>query len=155
MQGAALGLDWSPRSQKKAKQSVAKGSTAKSEGLIGKLGKVFRGKTPATPAPPPVDLSAYRRRAEELLRRLEAGPDSDHLIKLGVLAVQLSALIEDLKSVGAPESEVQPLAELLKQLRAISDEAAAAQLWPHAQQVLKGFAEGGAVAIARREGFWK
>jgi Ca-activated chloride channel homolog len=138
-----------------AKAPTPKGSTAKPAGFIGRLRKVLRGKTPAPPAPPPADLSAYRRRAQELLRRLEAAPDSDRLTVLGVLAVQLAALIEDLKSVGAPKPEMRPLEKLLNQLRAVSGESAAAQLWAHAQEVLKAFAEGGAVAVARREGFWK
>src|SRR5262249_24439528 len=62
-----------------------------------------------------VEFSAYRQRAEDLRQRLEQATDRQR--ELGVLAVRLEELIDDLKSIGAPEPELQPLADLLAELR--------------------------------------
>ena len=60
-------------------------------------------------------LSAYRQRAADLLTRLEAA--TDRVRELGVLSVKLDELLDDLKSIGTPEAERQPLADLLTELR--------------------------------------
>jgi len=116
---------------------------------------------------PTLDLTAFRRRALDLLKPLQdaAGAQvADQLIELGVLSVKLKALIEDLKSVGALESDVQPLEDLLKELHDLAakkrpDDATVAELWRRAEEVLRQFGGGAEVRTAksstRREGFWK
>jgi hypothetical protein len=71
-------------------------------------------------------------------------------------------LIEDLKSVGAPGRDVQPLEDLLKELHDLAsknlpDEKLVAQLWTRAEQVLREFCGGAnpTSPVPRREGFWK
>jgi hypothetical protein len=117
------------------------------------------------PATIEIDLAAYRKRALEQLHHLQgtAGEDvADRLTELGILFVQLAALIEDLKSVGAPGRDVQPLEDLLKELhdlasKKLPDEKLVAQLWTRAEQVLREFSGGAnpTSPLARREGFWK
>jgi hypothetical protein len=133
-------------------------------GLLGKLGKVLRGgeKAGEPPAPMPVDLTAYRRRALELLQRLQSAAGAERLTALGVLAVQLRALIEDLHSTVAPEADIRPLEELLKELQALlatkqPSEKAVAALWSKAEATLKAFgADTGETKTApRRAAFWK
>jgi Ca-activated chloride channel homolog len=60
-----------------------------------------------------VDLTAYRERALEILEAFRADKSPVHA--LGVLLVRLRALVEDLKSIGASEAAVEPLATLLQQ----------------------------------------
>ena len=119
----------------------------------------------AAPTPPSLDLSAYRRRAADLLEPIKSGSDltgPQRLHELGVLAVSLKALIEDLSSVGAPPLEIRPLQTLLADLTALleqpsPDEAAVEKLWAQAEEVLRVFAGVPAEApvAGRREGFWK
>jgi Ca-activated chloride channel family protein len=132
-----------------------------------KLGGIFgRRATPSGPATPPAgqptDLTAYRRRALELLQQMQSA--ADRLTGLGVLAVRLAALVEDLRSTGVAETTVRPLDELLQGLRGLMAQATPGaaevdRLWSEAGTVLQGFgqgaATGGAPAARKREGFWK
>ena len=142
---------------------------AESPGLLGKVFGLFKkdkGKKDSAPAgSTSLDLSAYRRRAADLLELLKSGAalsGSQRLRELGVLAVQLKALLEDLASVGAPPLELQPLQKLHAELTALleqpsPDETAVARLWAQAEEVLRVFAGVPAEApvAGRREGFWK
>jgi Ca-activated chloride channel family protein len=117
------------------------------------------------PQSPTLDLSAYRRRAVDLLEPINSGSPLSgprRLRELGVLAVSLKALIEDLTSVGAPPLELRPLQTLLADLTALleqtsPDEAEVEKLWAQAEEVLRVFAGVPAEApvAGRREGFWK
>jgi hypothetical protein len=138
-------------------------------GLLGKVFGLFRknkGKQEgAVPTPESLDLSAYRRRAADLLEPIKSASDlsgPQRLHELGVLAVSLKALIEDLTSVGAPPLEIRPLQTLFADLTALleqpsSDEAAVSRLWTQAEEVLRVFAglPVEAPVAGRREGFWK
>lgn len=84
-----------------------------------------------------LDLSAYRRRAAEILEQLRADSDINHA--LGVLMLQLEALVDDLKSIGADTSVTASLAKLLGDLHSSRLQDAAALSC--AEQVLKEFAE--------------
>jgi len=122
-------------------------------------------------AVPPVlatpDLSAYRRRAAELLERLcrSRGADAgNRFAELGFLMVQLQALLEDLRSIGAPATEVEPLDKLLAELslrstRTPPSEETLDRLWRQAEQTLQSFSQGvgeqPTSASPRREQFWK
>jgi hypothetical protein len=162
----------SRRSESKKMRKASRSARKAPEGAPGLLGKVFglfkksKGKQEAAaPTPASLDLSAYRRRAAELLELLKGGAalsGSQRLRELGVLAVQLKALLEDLASVGAPPLELQPLQKLQAELTALleqpsPDEAAVARLWAQADKVLRVFAGVPAEApvAGRREGFWK
>ena len=97
-------------------------------------------------APGP-DLTAYRRRSADLLERLRTAPADDAGLRhaLGVLAVQLEALLEDLRSVHAVAADVQPLADLLAELRQLRDPRTSAvvdasALRSKAEGVLRAFA---------------
>ena len=132
-------------------------------GFLGALSNAVS--PPDAPATIEIDLAAYRKRALEQLHQLQgtAGADAaDRLTQLGMLSVQLAALIEDLKSVGASGQDVQPLEDLLKELhdlasKKLPDEKLVAQLWTRAEQVLREFSGGAnpTSPVARREGFWK
>jgi hypothetical protein len=63
-----------------------------------------------------LDLAAYRKRAAEMLLQLRSDNDTAHA--LGVLAVKLTALVEDLHSIGAEEEVIEPLADLLREIQA-------------------------------------
>jgi hypothetical protein len=113
-----------------------------------------------------VDLTAYRRRALELLQALQGGAGGagpERLRLLGILAVRLGALLEDLKSVAAPAAVLGPLERLhgdLQRLLAGSSpaEAEVARLWAECEKTLQAFA-GTAVPMAtapgREQTFWK
>jgi Ca-activated chloride channel family protein len=115
------------------------------------LGRVREALGGGVGAPVPLDLSAYRRRAQEMLDRLQQGT-ADRATALGVLSVQLAELVDDLRSVGAPDADIRPLVDLLDALRAAP--ADVTQRWSQAESVLTAFAQA-APAPARREGFWK
>jgi Ca-activated chloride channel family protein len=136
--------------------------------LGGILSRGQEGGPPVPPPPPePVDLTAYRRRALELLMRLHGGKGAstaDRLAELGILAVQLAALVEDLKTIGAPDVEIRPLEELFTNLRGLlartgAGEADVDPLWTQAMEVLQRFCLGsqtpGTPTADRRKGFWK
>jgi Ca-activated chloride channel family protein len=139
----------------------------KSKSLRQKLGGLFdRGRKPAPPPSPragqPADLTAYRRRALELLRQMQSA--ADRLTGLGALTVQLAALVEDLHSTGVAGETIRPLDDLLKGLRGLTAQAGPGaaevdRLWSEAGTVLRGFgqdaAPGAPPAAAKREGFWK
>ncbi len=134
--------------------------------LGGKKGKQAAYRA-SEPNPSPIDLTGFRRRVLDVLRLLEdaAGAQpADRLIALGILSVQLTALLEDLKSVGAPEADVQPLEDLLKELhdlaaKKVPGDSGVDQVWTRAEEVLRQFGGGADVRVAksspRREGFWK
>jgi Ca-activated chloride channel family protein len=65
--------------------------------------------------PSSLDLNAYRVRAADMLKRLEAATDRKR--ELGVLSVKLEELLDDLTSIGASDSDRKPLADLLAELR--------------------------------------
>jgi Ca-activated chloride channel family protein len=107
---------------------------------FGGVARSFYGATPAPSAPiaatPAEELTAYRKRAEEMLQRLTEDGDKAHA--LGVLAVQLRALLDDLRSVGADTKTLAPLEQLLHKLQ-----LPIAQLdvvWAEAEKVLAAFA---------------
>ena len=109
------------------------------------------------------DLAAYRRTAREMLEELRAHPADDRLHALGILSVKLTALIEDLKSVGAPDAELGPLVKLQAELRQVLAAAGAAEaevsrVWKAAEAVLQAFAgrQSQGLHLARRQdSFWK
>jgi Ca-activated chloride channel family protein len=89
------------------------------------------------------NLSAYRRRAAEMVEALNRGGDRPHT--LGVLSVQLAALVEDLESVGAEAAVLEPLQKLLAELRQLVQQKQPAEadmdrLWGQAQAFLRQFA---------------
>jgi hypothetical protein len=113
---------------------------------------------PAKP-PAPVDLSAYRRRAKELLDRMAAaGPGQDERLReLAVLAVRLRELLEDLRSAVGDHAEAKPLAGLAEALEKHTAAAAPGHdvldgLWTQAGVVLAAFAgvKPGGGAVRRR-----
>ncbi len=61
------------------------------------------------------DLTAYRQRAREMLEELKADSDLEH--GLGVLAVKLGELLEDLRSIDAPGEEMTALVQLLETIQ--------------------------------------
>ncbi|HEV3260852.1 MAG TPA: VWA domain-containing protein, partial [Gemmataceae bacterium] len=138
---------------------------ARSVRLIRKLLPSRGGKTPApVPTPEPADLTAYRKRAFELLEQIKASrgaATAERLVRLQLLAVKLAELIQDLKSVRTPAAEIRPLEKLVDELRQLltrrqPDEAALAQFWAQAEQVLEAFAtKSGTVPAHRRQDFWK
>lgn len=116
-----------------------------------------------------VDLSAYRKRAAQLLttfrQRMAA---SDVSTAWASLLVELESLVEDLASIGAPNAELQPLRTLLEEIRqtfaAANNHQPSTFLWQSAEATLSTFAQGyqgasadGSLATeaSRREGFWK
>jgi hypothetical protein len=121
---------------------------------------------PRQPAPEPIDLSAYRRRAGELVELLTAHASADgsqRQYHLGVVMLKLGALLEDLRSVGAPGDVGQPLEELHAELQQFLmleryEEAALSLHWAKAELVLRAFAEGASVTASApgpRQDFWK
>ena len=80
-------------------------------------------------------MAAYRRRAKELLATLQGDADAKHA--LAVLRVNLQALVDDLRSIGAPAVVVEPLEKLLRQLQSAGADA---QLRADAERVLGAFA---------------
>jgi Ca-activated chloride channel family protein len=109
----------------------------------------------------PSDLTAYRQRAEQLWEKL-AACDVPSLRELGVLAVQLEALLDDLLSVGAGDAELRPLSDLLRDLVQLTaqptpDAAEVNRLWALAAERLAAFA-GSPPEPAKsgwRRWFWK
>jgi hypothetical protein len=84
------------------------------------------------------------------------------LTALGVLAVQVAALVEDLKTTGVPDAATRPLEELLAEIRSLLAKARPSkpdidQHWTRAEEVLQAFCQdtGTAPARDRRKGFWK
>jgi Ca-activated chloride channel family protein len=146
---------------------------ARKQGLMSKmLGSIFGGGdakdgSPAVPAPAPMDLSAYRKRAAELLESLKGCQETDPLPwlrALGLVAEKLAALIEDLKSVGAGAAEIPPLEKLVAEVRSLltkkrPEARKIASLWTRAEELLQAMAEGAtsgpAPAASKRSEFWK
>jgi Ca-activated chloride channel family protein len=92
-----------------------------------------------------VELDAYRRRARDLIRMLEAAPEAELAWRLGVVATALAALVADLASVGADERELEPLRQLATELpgrvrRAETGLQGLRSLRAHTLTVLAGFA---------------
>jgi Ca-activated chloride channel family protein len=117
-------------------------------------------------APAPLDLAPYRARAKELAAQVVRGGDAQaRLAALGTLIVRLSMLVDDLQSVGAPNSELAPLRALLEELttardRAGREQAAPAPFEDTAEKALRAFATGSGTTPpstegARKRGFWK
>jgi Ca-activated chloride channel family protein len=99
----------------------------------------------------PLDLAAYRRRAAALADRVERAGWWD-LTATAALAAEVSTLVADLRSVGAPEAVLAPLVELERELRA----ATAAGLRERAVRALREFAKGAPAGPAEgRTAFWK
>jgi Ca-activated chloride channel family protein len=118
----------------------------------------------SVPAAPTIELTAYRRTARELLDALLASAAGDRILALGILSVKLAALIEDLKSVGAPATELDPLIQLQAELQPLLTAANPAdkevkKMWSRAEKVLRAFAGDASgqpsVAADRRGSFWK
>ncbi|HZU37459.1 MAG TPA: VWA domain-containing protein, partial [Gemmataceae bacterium] len=119
-----------------------------------------------SPASPPLalDLTAYRRRAAELLRdmQLAATRGDDRIRLLHVLVVQLQALLHDLATTGQAAGEVQPLGEWLNDclawILAGAVQTDVAPLWQRAEAVLTAFSQGTGQTTGRRrrrKGWWK
>jgi Ca-activated chloride channel family protein len=136
--------------------------------ILSKVAQAFGGRPKSdAAAQESIDLTAYRRRAGELLKRLQSAAGAsaaDRLTELGILVVQLAALLEDVKSTGIPPAAFQALEELLAGLQALlaSDRPAEADiggLWTQAERVLRIFGQVSGEAAPstadRREGFWK
>jgi Ca-activated chloride channel family protein len=114
------------------------------------------GPSSGSAAVPPLagaDLDAYRRRARDLVRLLEAAPEAELAWRLGVVATAIAALVADLASVGADEPELEPLRQLAAELthraellhrarRARPDAAALHRLRARALATLTTFAGG-------------
>src|SRR5205807_6166528 len=84
---------------------------AQAPGLLGKVANLFRGNIKKGCRGEAhdfetVDLKAYRRRAAEMIETLNRNSDRQHA--LGVLSVQLAALVEDLESIGADAAVLEP-----------------------------------------------
>jgi Ca-activated chloride channel family protein len=98
---------------------LAEMPASRSEGIIDRLAEkakqIFRSRTPRTTAPAGagIDLSAYRRRVAEMLDQINKA--TDIVRALGTLAIQLEALIDDLKSIGVSDNQTKPLADLLRE----------------------------------------
>jgi hypothetical protein len=96
--------------------------------------------------PPEGDLGAYRRRAEELARALEAVPEADLERRLAAAAAEVAALAADLETV-APEAgwvvELRRLAAELSGMGAGSRWAAGrpSEVRDRAVATLRAFAE--------------
>jgi Ca-activated chloride channel family protein len=121
-----------------------------------------RPKRTGTQASEPLDLAPYRKRAAELLHELNksVATEPSAVKGLGVLAVKLATLIEDLRSIGAADSDIRPLQELhdeLKKFVAETDpsQQQAVQLVRKSEQVLEAFVLGAAIGVKRRRSFWK
>jgi Ca-activated chloride channel family protein len=122
--------------------------------------------TPRSPEPVVVPLDAYRRRARELYGRFAGTGEGERAGRLAELRQQLAELLDDLRSVGAPEQELRPLDELLRDLSRLgADEAAGAEalarLWERALAALDAFAGATGAATVPGPGrdrpaeFWK
>ena len=114
----------------------------------------------AEAAAPALDLSAYRRRAEdlrEMLRQRAGGDAAGRLTALGMLSVKLAELLEDLRSVGAavPAELEKLLADLRAAVAGSPTDGDAAALWTAAETALTAFATGSPPPDApQRERFW-
>jgi Ca-activated chloride channel family protein len=132
----------------------------RSRSLLGKLyGAIFDRGPAEDQARESVGLTAYRRRALEMLEALSqdgGAPGPVRLRALGVLAMKLAALIADLKSVGAPAKVLQPLEKLhanLQQLVGTEQpaEAEVARLWSESEETLRLFSGVAASVAAPRK----
>jgi Ca-activated chloride channel family protein len=131
------------------------------------FGRVSSRPASAEQFPTMVELTAYRRRTQELLDRLRDSSgkdDAERLAELGFLSLQLEALVEDLKSTGASVAEVRPLVDFLNELKAFLAQPTHADrdlvaMYHRADEVLHAFSTGSSPAepltAKRREGFWK
>lgn len=131
-------------------------SKAKSAGVFGKLAdKLFgrgadRGETESVRRSDHPDLSSYQKRAADMLVRLRAAASADtpgRAQALGVLAVKLGELLEDMQSIGLPHSTLHPLQELLKKLQVLVQQPTPApaevlRLWAEAEKALDAFIHG-------------
>jgi Ca-activated chloride channel family protein len=92
-------------------------------------------------------LAPYRCRAREMLEALQshaAGSAAERVTVLMELAVQLAALVRDLKSTGLAEDERKPLEKLLGDVQRLLaqgrvKEAKLSRLWSQAEEVLQRF----------------
>jgi serine/threonine protein phosphatase PrpC len=124
---------------------------------------------PSRSAAPSSYADRARRLADDLTRDL-LGDDADRVHRLGILAVKLAELVEDLRSVGVPEAECRPLAQTVVFLKSFVGRAAVsreevAQAVASTEQVLRDFAGPGEVVSTApamvaatsqsREAFWK
>ncbi|HEX6674285.1 MAG TPA: VIT domain-containing protein [Actinomycetes bacterium] len=132
--------------------------------LLAKASPVPRGRRAAKPVVVPLD--AYRRRARELRARLAETGEGERGGRLAWLRRQLGELLDDLRSVGAPEEELRPLDELLAELvrldgMAVPTAEGLAAVWEGALGALDAFAAAEGVAQVTTPGrdraadFWK
>jgi hypothetical protein len=142
------------------KRKVA-GAARRPRGLIGRLLDLFG--RDRTDEPAPSDRAAFRPRAEDLLRRLQAAPPDapGRLALLRTLVDELEALFKDLVSAGDHELAVARLGRVLVEARTLlkaarAEEADVNALWGQLGSALQGWLAltdpGGA---AQREPFWK
>jgi Ca-activated chloride channel family protein len=117
---------------------------------------------PAAPATEALDLTAYRRRAQQMLDDMHAAVKALGGREQALVALlgQLTALIEDLKSVGASAEALGPLEELQKELQVLQAEIYRSEdvlelLLVRAEEVLKAFAGEAVPATDRGQTFWK
>ncbi len=132
--------------------------------LLAKASPAPRGRGAAEPVVVPLD--AYRRRARELRARLAEAGEAERGGRLAWLRRQLGELLDDLRSVGAPDEELRPLGELLAELvrldvAPVPTTEALAAVWGRALGALDAFAGAEGVAQVAASGrdraadFWK
>jgi hypothetical protein len=122
------------------------------------------------PHSPPLDLTAYRKRALELLDHFQKGAGADpagRLNELGIFAEKLAVLVADLRTIGAPTALYRPLEKLLDKIQALLAQeypfpSKVAKLWLQAEEALRAFviADDGTGPSEKptaqgRDSFWK
>jgi Ca-activated chloride channel homolog len=115
---------------------------------MGKLPQTPRTEKVIAPVAETVDLLTCQRTGLELLRQLQRSDGSsraDRLIDLHLLARKLEPLLRDLESLGIPEAELRPLAQLLRAVRhllsrASPSDAEVDRLCAQARAILQAFA---------------
>jgi Ca-activated chloride channel family protein len=140
-------------------QSISR--TAQAARCTSGLFSLEKREQPPAPTPPPqVDLSAYRRRAQELLEEIKEHAGKDGATQLGalvILSLKLEVLVQDIESTGGGQSELPILEALLQKLKELlsadsPNDTAIATVWSQTETVLRAFAQAYA---GRREAFWK
>jgi len=111
-------------------------------------------------AKPLADISSYRQRAEELATLYETAIQNkqEPAMALGLLGMKLQELIDDLRSINAPEAEFKSLVELKEAItKSLSDGNTAGIPSDDILQVLRAFAGARKTkpGLLKRLQFWK
>jgi Ca-activated chloride channel family protein len=131
----------------------------KEGGILRRIFGAFGQGSRAADAVATEDLAAYRPRARVLLERLQSCTATDpaaRLSELGVLLVRLQELLEDMKSVAVGGKAIEPLQQLVADLRKLltQDQPAPGEVdrvWSQADMVLRAFVGD----VPERAQFWK